>query len=176
MISVQDSERWAAPVMDDVDEETKGDEDELPDPGASFYSCLAFWTRVWLVEHEGKRLTSRLMAEWLTTHGHKVTKPYVANLRNGHARTPSLSLAGAIAAFFGVSLGEFFSMQRDDQEIPEMPPDPVAGSVVVTTDPQISSLALRATELDKQSLALVQKLMDRLGGIQDTTGRGNEVT
>lgn len=132
---------------------------KFPDPSPTFADCMAFWSQVWTSEHGGKRLTNRAIARWLLSHGYEVSAPYLSNLRNDRARTPSLRLVGAIAGFFGLSLGEFFSMRRRDEE-----PIPQTGTVVVTTDPGISNLALRATSLDAGALHAVQEFVQNLVG------------
>lgn len=57
----------------------------------------------------GPNLTNAAVVRSLLDHGCRIAKPYVPQLRHGHRVSPSDEVVTALAAFFGVSRGYFFT-------------------------------------------------------------------
>ncbi|MCZ9635015.1 transcriptional regulator [Rhodococcus sp. BH5] len=55
-------------------------------------------------------LTNAAVVRGLLEHGCRISKPYLSQLRCGHRSSPSDEVVDALAAFFGVSRGYFFTV------------------------------------------------------------------
>ncbi|MDE8649700.1 helix-turn-helix transcriptional regulator [Rhodococcus qingshengii] len=54
-------------------------------------------------------LTNAAVVRGLVEHGCRISKPYLSQLRRGHRASPSDEVVTALADFFGVSRGYFFT-------------------------------------------------------------------
>ena len=109
----------------------------------------------------GPNLTNAAVVRGLVEHGCRISKPYLSQLRCGHRTSPSDEVVDALAAFFGVSRGYFFTA-----------PVPVAVSSDVHVedadiverldDPAHKALLLAANGLSAPSLELLTELATKL--------------
>lgn len=106
-------------------------------------------------------LTNAAVVRGLLEHGCRISKPYLSQLRCGHRTSPSDEVVTALAAFFGVSRGYFFTV-----------PVPIAASSDVHVDdadiadrlddPALKALLLAANGLSAPSMELLADLATKL--------------
>ncbi|WP_214514927.1 helix-turn-helix domain-containing protein [Rhodococcus sp. WY5] len=106
----------------------------------------------------GPNLTNAGVVRGLLEHGCRISKPYLSQLRHGHRASPSDEVVTALADYFGVSRGYFFTA-------------PAASGDVHVDDAQIveglddaahKALLLAANELSTPSLELLADLATKL--------------
>ena len=106
----------------------------------------------------GPNLTNAAVVCGLLDHGCLISKPYLSQLRHGQRASPSDEVVAALAAFFGVSRGYFFTapvasgdVHVEDAEIVERLDDPVhkalLGAASGHSAPSLELLADLATKL-----------------------------
>jgi len=109
----------------------------------------------------GPNLTNAAVVRGLLEHGCRISKPYLSQLRCGHRTSPSDEVVDALAAFFGVSRGYFFTVRVpiavssdvhvDDADISER-----------LDDPALKALLLAANGLSAPSMELLADLATKL--------------
>ncbi|MDZ7911917.1 MAG: helix-turn-helix transcriptional regulator [Rhodococcus sp. (in: high G+C Gram-positive bacteria)] len=100
------------------------------------------------------------MAKGLLARGCRVSTPYLSQLRNGVRTSPSDEVVGALADYFGVSSGHFFTIPwTGDRTLVE---GKDATIVERPDDPELKQLLQAANELSATSLELLLKLAARL--------------
>ncbi|NHP18225.1 transcriptional regulator [Rhodococcus sp. IC4_135] len=106
-------------------------------------------------------LTNSAVARGLVEHGCRISKPYLSQLRCGHRTSPSDEVIDALAAFFDVSRGYFFTVSVpvaasgdvhvDDADIAERLDDPAHRALLLAANglsaPSLELLADLATKL-----------------------------
>ena len=106
----------------------------------------------------GPNLTNAAVVRGLLDHGCRISKPYLSQLRHGHRVSPSDEVVTALAAFFGVSRGYFFTasvaggdVHVEDAEIVERLGDTVHKALLLAANglsaPSLELLADLATKL-----------------------------
>lgn len=60
-----------------------------------------------------RRLTNKAVVTGMATYGISISTPYLSQLRTGMRGSPSEEVIGALANYFGVSPGYFFSIPWD---------------------------------------------------------------
>ena len=106
----------------------------------------------------GPNLTNAAVVRGLLDHGCRISKPYLPQLRHGHRVSPSDEVMTALAAFFGVSRGYFFTasvaggdVHVEDAEIVERLDDTVHKALLPAANghsaPSLELLLDMATKL-----------------------------
>ncbi|BCF86531.1 hypothetical protein RQCS_60760 (plasmid) [Rhodococcus qingshengii] len=106
----------------------------------------------------GPNLTNAAVVRGLLDHGCRISKPYLSQLRRGHRASPSDEVVTALATFFGVSRGYFFTasvagrdVHVEDAEIVERLDDTVHKALLLAANglsaPSLELLADLATKL-----------------------------
>lgn len=96
----------------------------------------------------GPDLTNAAVVRGLVEQGCRISKPYLSQLRHGHRASPSDEVVTALADFFGVSRGYFFStpvasgdIHVGDADIVERLGDPVHKALLLAAN-GLSALSL----------------------------------
>lgn len=111
---------------------------------------------------DGKRWSSRRVAEEATKLGHPITASYVQSLANGERKNPTLSSLRALQAVFGVPMNSLLEPDPDgrDEVASALNTLNRAGADVV--------LARGAGELSPKTLQVIATaLREELGASQD---------
>ncbi|MFD6516883.1 helix-turn-helix domain-containing protein [Rhodococcus sp. NPDC060176] len=106
----------------------------------------------------GPTLTNAGVVRGLVEHGCRISKPYLSQLRRGHRVSPSDEVVTALAEFFGVSRGYFFTafaangdVHVEDAQIVERLDDTVHKALLLAADglsaPSLELLLDMATKL-----------------------------
>ncbi|MGW5309550.1 transcriptional regulator [Nocardia thailandica] len=100
--------------------------------------------------------TNRTVADAVTARGHRLSSPYLSQLRTGQRVNPSPRLVAALAAYFGVAPQYFYGLTGAH---------PVrADSTVVRRlrTPGLRSLLHHAQQLDADTLDVILQFSDSL--------------
>ncbi|WCT06127.1 transcriptional regulator [Rhodococcus qingshengii] len=103
-------------------------------------------------------LTNAAVVRGLLEHGCRISKPYLSQLRCGHRTSPSDEVVDALAAFFGVSRGYFFTAPVVSRDVQVEDAD-IVGRL---DDPAHKALLLAANGLSAPSLNLLADLATKL--------------
>lgn len=135
------------------------DEEKVSVTVGQMASGSVFRTRLnELFAEAGPNLTNAGVVRGLLDHGCRISKPYLSQLRHGHRASPSDEVVTALADYFGVSRGYFFTT-------------PAEGGDVHVEDAQIleglddaahKALLLAANGLSTPSLDLLADLATKL--------------
>lgn len=107
-----------------------------------------------------RRLTNAVVAKGLLARGCRVSTPYLSQLRTGVRTSPSGEVVGALADYFGVSPGHFFTIPwTGDHTLVE---GEDATIVERLDDLELKQLLQTANGLSATSLELLLKLAARL--------------
>lgn len=107
-----------------------------------------------------RRLTNSAVAKGLLSRGCQVSTPYLSQLRNGVRTSPSDEVVGALADYFGVSPGHFFTIPwTGDRPLIEGEDATIVEGI---DDPELRQLLQTANGLSATSLELLLKLAARL--------------
>ncbi|MDE8649685.1 helix-turn-helix domain-containing protein [Rhodococcus qingshengii] len=105
-------------------------------------------------------LTNAAVARGLLEHGCRISKPYLSQLRHGLRSSPSDEVVAALAGYFGVSRGYFFTVP-----LPSTSGDVHAEDADVIdriADPDMKELLRAANGLSMSSLELLTDLATKL--------------
>lgn len=107
-----------------------------------------------------RRLTNAAVAKGLLTRGCRVSTPYLSQLRTGVRTSPSDEVVGALADYFGVSPGHFFTVPwTGDRALVEAQD---ADTVDRLDDQELRQLLQAANGLSATSLELLLNLATKL--------------
>lgn len=107
-----------------------------------------------------RRLTNVAVIAGLLEYGCRISKPYLSQLRNGDRSNPSDEVVGALANFFGVSPGYFFTIPWNGDRHLAHAED--AAVIEQLADQNLRQLLLAANGLSETSVELLSKLAARL--------------
>ncbi len=108
----------------------------------------------------GRRLTNRAVVNGMASQGCRISTPYLSQLRTGMRDSPSDEVVGALAAYFGVSPGYFFTIPWDGDR--ETVHDQDAKVVAGLVDSDLHKLLSTANGLSSGSLELLADVATKL--------------
>ncbi|MDV6212679.1 helix-turn-helix domain-containing protein [Rhodococcus erythropolis] len=107
-----------------------------------------------------RRLTNAAVAKGLLARGCRVSAPYLSQLRTGVRTSPSDAVIGALADYFGVSAGHFFTVPwAGDRTLAETQDTDIVDRL---DNSELRQLLQTANGLSATSLELLLKLAARL--------------
>ncbi|WCT06096.1 helix-turn-helix domain-containing protein [Rhodococcus qingshengii] len=107
-----------------------------------------------------RRLTNASVAKGLLARGVRISTPYLSQLRTGVRESPSDEVVAALAGYFGVSPGYFFTLPWSGDRERAQGAD--AEIVERLDDPELKQLLAAANGLSAPSLELLADLATKL--------------
>ncbi|MET3953778.1 transcriptional regulator with XRE-family HTH domain [Rhodococcus sp. OAS809] len=108
----------------------------------------------------GRRLTNTAVARGLLERGCRISTPYLSQLRCGVRTSPSDEVVAALADYFGVSPGYFFTVPRaGDRGLVEAQDADIVDHL---DDQELKDLLLAANGLSATSLELLANVAAKL--------------
>lgn len=108
----------------------------------------------------GRRLTNKTVASGLAASGCRISVPYLSQLRTGAREAPSREVVTALASYFRVSSGYFFTVPWNGDRMDAVDAD--TNIIALLFDSQVRALLQASNGLSAESLNLLVDLATKL--------------